>query len=149
MERTFKLDPKPLPKGFYILQGLLFIFMGSVFLFDNVLQPWNTIAGVFAILAGFGYIFLSPFKYSEKSRLFPKIKIDDDMIWAKTGFWSRPVVVRWEDIREIDLDSFKINFKLKKSSQSFRYNCYPEISIALKNAIREEADLRGIKVTGG
>jgi len=149
MERTFKLDPKPVPKGLYIFTGIIFIVNGSFMLFSNSLKPLSIVVGILTILAGIGYLILSPFKYSRKSRLFPSVKIDNNSIWAKTGFWSRPVVVKWEDIREIDLDSYKVHFKLKKSSQSFRYNCIPETSIVLKNAIREEADSRGIKVSGG
>jgi len=149
MERIFKLEYQPAPRGLYIFTGVIFIINGSIILYSNSLKPLSIVAGILTILAGLGYLFLSPFKYSKEGKFFPRVKIDEVSIWAKTGFWSRPVVVKWEDIREIDLDSFKINFKLKKSSQSFRYNCYPEISIALKNAIREEANLKGIKVTGG
>lgn len=138
-----------MPKGLYIFTGIIFIINGGIILYSNNLKLLSIIVGVLMILAGLGYLFLSPFKYSQKSKFFPRVKINEVSIWAKTGFWSRPVIVRWEDIREIDLDSYRINFKLKKSSQSFRYNCIPETSVALKMAIREEADSKGIIVNGG
>ena len=125
MEKIFKLEYKPMPKGLYIFTGIIFIINGGIILYSNNLKLLSIIVGVLMILAGLGYLFLSPFKYSQKSKFFPRVKINEVSIWAKTGFWSRPVIVRWEDIREIDLDSYRINFKLKKIQPKLPLQLYP------------------------
>ena len=138
-----------MPKAMYTLLGSLYIMMGVFQILSNQFKTISVIIGIMLIIGGTAYIFLSPLTFSTKSRLALKVKINDTSFWAKTRLIGRPIEYKWADIKEIEFDSYVLRFKINKSTEIFRYHSTPEISIEIKNAIREVAASNGIPVIGG
>lgn len=112
----------------YIFNGIIYILFGVSQFFSGIWEPFNIVFGIIFIGAGLGYLFLAPLTLSSQGNFALKVKIDDISFWAKRTFFGRPVTYKWEDIRDIEFDSYIIRFKIKKGLENFRYNSTPDIS---------------------
>lgn len=52
-------------------------------------------------------------------------------------------------LKKIEFDLYKLSFQLSDNNLVFSYNSHPDISIDIKNMIREMAEEKNIEVTGG
>ena len=83
---------------------------------------------------------------SEASKYSPKIRITDEVIEFKLGFFQANNIVLWNDVRSIVMKSYGIVLRLAESQQYIKYKSSPEISKKVKEIIREVAGQKGIEL---
>jgi len=104
--------------------------------------PTNLFLGIFMIITPL-------FLLSEKSIFSPKVKITNEHVLLKNGFWSRSKKLPWATIQQIVFGSYKIIFQMNEKNHIFQYDSDSEVSIQIKNALREGAEEKNIPVIGG
>ncbi|CAD5276501.1 hypothetical protein IMPR6_400035 [Imperialibacter sp. EC-SDR9] len=101
------------------------------------------------MLGGIFYFFMALTIASERSRYSPKVRITDDRIEFRRGFFQKNTIVHWVDITGITLLSFSFIFELTEGQRNVKYHTSASTSKEIKEAIREMAEAKGIEVDGG
>ena len=135
-------------KWVFILLGLLFLTNGIINIYNNF-EPFGRIFGVLVIIAGLWYIFYGIFGFTENSKLAPKVKVDESMIELKNSLWKSSTKLDWSELSSIKFGSYEVIFQLKDSSNSFSYNSNADVSITIKQTIRDFAERKNIEVIEG
>ncbi|WP_416867464.1 MAG: hypothetical protein ACMVP2_08990 [Imperialibacter sp.] len=86
---------------------------------------------------------------SERSKYSPKVRITDEQIEFRRGFFEKNTIVRWVDIRAITLLSYSFVFELTEGQQTVKYHTSASTSKEIKETIRDFAEPKGIVVEGG
>lgn len=133
---------------FFIL-GFVFLLNGVINVYVKPLETIGLVLGIAQIAAGIFNVFYAWMGLSEKSRLSPKISIDEDSIGLKKSFWSSNKKIRWSDISEIEFKAFELVFNLNDSVEKFDYSSDSDTSISIKDTLREIAEGKNIEVVGG
>ena len=131
------------------LTALLFLSNGILQLYPAPDSRADLIFGVLMIVTGIFYGFFGLTAFSKKSGLALKIKVNEKAIELKNSFWKPSTSVNWAEIRSVELGNYEISFELDNLRKVFHYNSNPETSMEIKETIREFAELRNIRVTGG
>ena len=124
--------------------GVLMLILGGYSIIENG-DSYN----LPNLFYGLFMTFTSLFVLSEKSPFSPKVKITDDSLLLKSGFWSRSKKLSWRNIQKIDIGSYKVTFHDTTKDFVFKYEADAEVSIQLKKAIRLAAQEKHIPVIGG
>ena len=124
--------------------GALMLILGtwSIFIDSELNHFPNLFYGIFMSATAL-------FVLSEKSPFSPKVKIMDDYILLKNGFWSAAKKLNWETIQKIEFGSYKIIFHQTEKDFIFKYEADSEVSIQIKKALRAAGEEKTISVTGG
>jgi hypothetical protein len=133
----------------FILVGLVFLANGYFNIHRSNLSLLGIILGTLMFGGGIYYLFYGVFGFAESSRFSLKVKVDESAIELKNSFWKPSKKLHWVDLSVIQFQHYQIIFELKDQSISFSYNANPEISIAIKQTIREVAEQKNIQVIGG
>lgn len=133
----------------FMFTGLLFLVNGSFLIYNNVVDPVGLIIGILTILGAIYYIMYGYFTFSEKSKWAPKVIIENDHIQIKKKMFKPAATIVWERINKIIFGAYEITFDIEGKSDVLNYDTSSEVSIELKEAIREAADEKGIEVVGG
>ncbi|MEQ9374475.1 MAG: hypothetical protein RIG68_04830 [Imperialibacter sp.] len=86
---------------------------------------------------------------SERSKYSPKVKVTDEHIEIRRGFFQKNTIVHWADVKAITLLSYSIIFELTESVQKVEYHTSSSISKEIKEVIWELAETKGIVVAAG
>jgi hypothetical protein len=133
----------------FFIMGLVFLLNGAINVYGRPLDTIGLILGIAQIAAGLFNVFYAWFGLSEKSRLSPKISIDEDKVVLKKSFWSNSSNIKWSDISEIEFKSFELVFNLNGGMERFDYIADSDTSIAVKQYLRDVAKSKNIEVIGG
>lgn len=129
--------------------GLLLLSSGILQLYPEPGSRADLLFGLLLVVTGIFYGFYGLTAFSKKSRLALKVKVNKKAIELKNSFWKPSVSIAWEEIRSVELGNYEISFELGNLRKVFQYNTNPEVSIEIKETIRDFAELRNIRVTGG
>jgi hypothetical protein len=133
----------------FAIFGLIFLVNGVLNIYRELLGWFGVILGLLFVVLGLFYLFRAIFASSESSVYSPKIRIGDDFIEYKTDIFKPVVRIPWKDIRSIGLSAYQIRFETDGAVKELSYDVAPDISIAIKRAIREKAGETGVAVSGG
>jgi hypothetical protein len=87
--------------------------------------------------------------FSPNSRLALRIKVTDEFIEIKDKWLKPSIQLVWTNINSIEFGKYKIVFQLEESNKIFSYKSKANVSIKIKNLIREMADKKKIEVVDG
>jgi len=136
-------------RGLYLLLAFIFSVQGGL----SLAREHNSILWVslgFLLLAsGVYHLYMALMLGSKTARLTPKVRLTDDFIEFRLGFFLASIVIRWEDVRSILLKSYRLEFELRESRMEVKYSGTAELSLEVKEAIREFAVRKNIEVHGG
>ena len=135
-------------KWLFRIIGLLFSVIGIHDLYSYTSKT-NLILGVLIIVIGIYYSVYGLIGFSKKSKHAPKIKVNKTTIAIKNGLWKGNDKLEWADVHSIHFSTYNITFQLKNNSYSFVYISNSDVSIKIKQTIREFALDKNIQVIGG
>ena len=133
-------------KAFTGIAGVAIIAQGVLYIVADNGFPIRQVIGGISILFGAGYLFHSATSFSKKSKYSSKVKVTDDFIEFKTGFFSDAVRYYWQNIKSIQFGSFRVIFQMEDKEQSIGYSSISSVSKEIKDTIREFASAKGILV---
>lgn len=107
------------------------------------------IMGLLLIVSGIVVSVYGYLAFSEKSRYAPRVAINDKLIFIKEKLMKHAVEIPWDHIDNISFAPYKIVLKLPYSDYVFSYRSASDASKEIKSSIREMAESKQIKVTGG
>jgi len=147
MEKSILLEQRN--KTLWILLAVLFCVNGVMHLINEQLPLYRMILGILMILLSIIYATYSFLGFSVNSKYAAKLRITDQLIELKSSFWKPLVKLNWDDVKNIQLDNFKVIFELTSGTKSISYNTSAERSRQLKQLLKETAEQRNIQVIGG
>lgn len=133
----------------WIFIGIMFIINGTLLTIGNHEEPFKFSFGVIEFLFGLYALFYSIAVFSTNSKLAPRVKVDSDLIEVKKKMFGQVDRIEWDLIDKISFDSYSITFTKEGVNKVINYDTTSEVSIEIKEAIRETADAKGIEVIGG
>lgn len=136
-------------KWLFSLTGLLFFVNGGFNIYANHIEPIGLVLGVLMLFGGCYYMFYGLFGFSKNSKFACKVKVDDSTIELKNSFRKPSTKLKWTQLSSIKFQPYEIIFQLGNSSCSFAYNSNSDVSIAIKQTIRDFAEQKNIEVIGG
>ncbi len=92
---------------------------------------------------GIGLVLYGIIVFSNNS-MSPKIILTDEGLHVKTGLFVKPKEIAWSDIQAIQFGQYEIKSLSDEEWSSIHYKTLPEISKAIKHAIRKQAEKQGI-----
>lgn len=140
-----KFSPKTL-KILTGIAGIVFIAQGILHIISDKGFPIQQVIGGICILCGAGYLFYSATSFSKKSKYSSKVKVTDDFIEFKTGFFSDAIRYYWQNIKSIQFGSYRVIFQMEDKEQSIGYSSISSVSKEIKDTIREFASTKGVLV---
>ena len=114
----------------------------------NLWGAWNLL-WIAVILIGIFQIVFGLTAFSINSEYAMRLKVNDSQIEFKSTYFKSATQLNWNDIKQIKLDAYQINFQLDKRNEVFRYGSNSNISIEIKKTLREIAEEKNIPVIGG
>jgi len=150
MKHTIEIFPK-WNKWAFIISGSVNIMIGvrQIYL-ANSWTDWTEILGIVLAIGGLLMVIYGIIIFTPSSRLVPKIEIGDEQIIIKQEFSKNGVVLNWGNIKEIVYKTFEIDFVLNDDkTEIVNLQTSAEISVEIKETIRQLADQKQITVTGG
>jgi hypothetical protein len=136
-------------KWLFLLTALIFFINGGFNIYSNNPEPFRLVLGILMLIGGCYYVFYGLFGFAENSRFASKGKVDDSTIELKNSFWKPSTKLKWAQLSSIEYKPYEIIFKSGKSSSSFSYNSNADVSLAIKQTIRDFAERKNIEVIGG
>ncbi len=140
----------------YYFLSILFIAQGIIsinYLFSNTASRGFKIISFILIVCWFiGAIYLTlmaVLAFSESSKYAPRIKVDDNQLELKKSVFKAAEILKWQDIKKIEFGQYQLNLRLADKDFSFTYKRNRNISLDIKKAIREIAELKNIEIQGG
>jgi hypothetical protein len=144
-----KFSDDAIKKLNYVLSGLFMLTAISYFI--NYMEKEHELGRHF--FTSFIYIFTAllfflkaRIELSSTSKYAPHFMISDDFIKVKTGVFKKSILINWNDIKKVELGSYKIGIKDKTGVQYYPYQTRKDTSIQIKRAIEEMATQKGIEV---
>jgi hypothetical protein len=137
------------PRIGFTFFGFYFIFYGAYYFskLDNSL-PELLFRGSF-ILVGLAYIIYAQIAFSKSSKFAPRISINDNTIEYKLGFFKKSFRISWADIQSIEFAPYRVLYKINDKIETLSYDTNAEVSIEIKETLREFAEAKKIEVIGG
>ena len=129
--------------------GILFIAQGFLYMFSLNQGAWAKPMMMMTFLSGTYVIMFALLNFSRTSRFSPKVKVDNTKVEFKTSLYKKGKSFNWQDIQSIRFKSFRIDFKTNNTVEVIAYDCTSDISIDIKETIREFAEKNNIEVIGG
>ncbi len=136
-------------RGLYLLLAFLFSMQGGLSLVRDRDSFLSTSLGFLLVAGGIFYFYMAVMAGSKTARLSPKVRLTDEFIEFRLGFFMASVIIQWEDVRAITLKSYRLEFELKESRKEIKYSGTAELSLEVKEAVRGFALRKGIEVHGG
>lgn len=142
---SYNWKPTVLQIFTFIIGLLLILYSFSAFLNNE----FNLYRHSVYIIHGSVFLFFGFFVYNRKSPLAPKFVINEHYIASKTGVFKKRNQFHWDRIKEIEFGPYQINIKLEGSNSTIHYEASADISLAIKDAIRDMANSKGLKILAG
>lgn len=140
------------PKAMKIFLGfmaLIFIIQVLFRFFDGT-SSWGIVKTVLTLVLFFGglyYLFLFFKGFSKTSSFAPKVRLMEQSIEFKVGFFRDVIKIKWIDIKMIEMKSYRLIFHLSNTIEEVNFTTTYYISQEIKKGIREFADAKGVLVT--
>jgi len=144
-----RFTPKAM-KIFHGLMALILIIQGLFRFFDGNTSSWGIVKTVLTLLLFFGglyYLFLFFKGFSKTSSFAPKVRLTEQSIEFKVGFFRDVIRIKWSDLKMIEMKSYKLIFHLSNTIEEVNYTTTFFISKEIKKGIMEFADAKGVLVT--
>lgn len=109
---------------------------------DKWLMILNVLVGIYAILNAL-------LVQTDLMGTASKVVVNNGGILLKSKAFSSGQEIKWEEIQSITFHSYQLDFKLETAPVFFNFKSSSKVSRAIKEAIRDMADLKGITVIGG
>ncbi len=132
----------------FIFTGIIDINNSKILYPDYKLEMIMVIGGTLLVIGGILFFVLSTLSLSEKSRFAPSIRVDEKEIRLKRNLFISPVIISWNDIKNIQMGSYDLAISTNRGKIDFLYRAYPDDSALIKSFIRELAELKQIAITG-
>lgn len=132
-----------------ILIAVLYLIIGIFNLVKDNTNSVETALGIAMLALSIYFIILSIFGFTATSEYSAKIQVTEKLVKIRTKFLGRLIALNWQEIKDIEISSYNINFRLFKETKSIRYNTSEEQSIQLKQLLRKSAEKHNIQVVGG
>jgi len=133
----------------YILLGGLFLLQGGNYLYGSKDGAFDKFMMYLMFYSGMYAIAFALINFSRSSKFAPKVIVDESKTKFKRSLLKKKNTFNWQDIQSIRFKSFRIDFKTVKTVEILSYDCTSDISIDVKEAIREMAEKKNIEVIGG
>jgi hypothetical protein len=131
----------------YFFLGLMFLLQGAFsFTREAPFSIWNILLTIAQVAGGAVFLFFSFSMLSVSSKFSPKVRLTEELIEFRLGFFQANIVITWENIRAIEIRTYGVNFQLEESERRIDYTASAEISKEIKNAIKELAEKKNIVV---
>jgi hypothetical protein len=131
----------------YFFLGLMFLLQGAFsFTREAPFSIWNILLTIAQVAGGAVFLFFSFLMLSVSSKFSPKVRLTEELIEFRLGFFQANIVITWENIRAIEIRTYGVNFQLEESERRIDYTASAEISKEIKNAIKELAEKKNIVV---
>lgn len=111
--------------------------------------PFGLIIGIILVPGGIVYSVYGLLAFSKSSKYAPRVEVDSGSLVFKNGVLKEPKTIRWNKIKQIEFASSRLVFSMPDSEYAFLYDTQAETSKEIKSTIREMAESKQIKVTGG
>ncbi|MEQ9219712.1 MAG: hypothetical protein RLO17_16785 [Cyclobacteriaceae bacterium] len=134
--------------GFTVL-GILFVIQGIYHIMSGMVFPFGLIIGIILVPGGIVYSVYGLLAFSKSSKYAPRVEVDSGSLVFKNGVLKEPKTIRWNKIKQIEFASSRLVFSMPDSEYAFLYDTQAETSKEIKSTIREMAESKQIKVTGG
>jgi len=131
------------------ISGLLFFIYGVLYIDLSSIKTFGTILGISMILAGIHNIVFGLTAFSKSSKYAMRLKVNNSLLEFKSSYYKPVIKLNWNDIKQIKLDAYQVNFQLDKRNEVFRYRSNSDISKEIKSTLRKIAEEKNITVTGG
>lgn len=132
-----------------IFFGILFLLQGYSYLLKIDQGTWAKVMTGITFMSGSYVIIFALLNFSRSSKFAPKVIVDETSIKFKPGLFKKYRYFNWQDIQSISFKSFRVDFKTENTVEILSYDCTSDISIDIKEAIREMAEKKNIEVVGG
>lgn len=136
-------------KGLFVFLGLLFFLQGLMGFFREEIAWWRWLFGIIMVVGGISYVIYGFLAFSQNSKQAPRIIVDHEFIGLKHSIWKRAIQLSWSEVTSIEFKKFEVVFQGGEASKSFSYASNADVSIEIKQALREVAEEKGIEVIGG
>ena len=137
------------PRIAHTLMGLYFLVYGGFYLVETAYTTGELIFRGSMIIIGLAYILYAQFAFSSKSKFAPRISIDENVILCKTSFFRKGYQIKWIDIKSIEFNPYQVDFVLENKTENLTYDTNADVSIDIKEALREVAEAKNIEIIGG
>lgn len=143
-----KLDVR-IQKWSYFFLGAMLLGQGFLHFFSNG-DGWVRSIMIMLMFFGGGYaIIFALFNFSKSSKYAPKLKIDDLSVELKTSLFKKRIKIKWKDIQSVSFKPYRVDFKVNDAVEVIAYDTTSDISIDIKETLREVAAKKDIEVIGG
>ena len=126
----------------FFSQTALILLRSGEGLIDNIYLATTLIGGFYAIT-------IAVMVYNKSSKYAPNVKVDDTFVEFKTRLFKSATKLKWADINTIEFKALQVVFHTNDSVEILSYDTSADISIDIKEAIREVANKNNIGVIGG
>lgn len=135
-------------RGLYFFVGLMFLAQGAFsFARESPFSAWNILLTIAQAAGGTIFLFFSFSMLSVSSKFSPKVRLTEELIEFRLGFFQANIVITWENIRAIEIRTYGMNFLLQEGERRIDYTASAERSKEIKMAVRDYAVLKRIDVT--
>ena len=133
----------------YFILGALFIAQGLTYFYRIDEGIWTKLMMNLTFMSGTYVIIFALINFSRTSKYSPKLKIDDDSVELKTSLFKKGIKVKWQEIQSVSFKPYRVDFKVADTVEVITYDTTSDISIEIKEALREIAEKKNIEVIGG
>ncbi|MGK7393070.1 MAG: hypothetical protein ACNS62_00810 [Candidatus Cyclobacteriaceae bacterium M3_2C_046] len=133
----------------YLFIGIMFIGNGIYHIIENHLFPWGRILGLIMLLPGFYYTIYGITAFNKHSKYAPKVKLEPNQLILKQNLFSPSYKISWAAIQKIQFGTYQLNIFLNDDHIIFHYHSRPAVSLEIKKAIREAAEMNNISMEAG
>jgi hypothetical protein len=140
---------KKAPKISFIIIGLYLLLLGALNFSRPDQNTFDKLSMTANFIAGFLFIIYGQIAFSRKAKAAPKISINDDIIEYKTSLFKNARHIKWQDVHAIEFSSYRVDFKLANTTETLVYEANADVSIEIKESLREFAEAKNIEVVGG
>ncbi len=130
-----------LTSGFLVIYGIGFLLQYTG------LIPLMLGAG--SIVAGTYSLFLAVIAFRSKSKLAPRLEIRENEIAYKMRVFGKFEQITPNEILKVEFGQYLVRFIMNKQEKVFSYTRNTEVSLEIKESIREWCEEKEIQVVGG
>ena len=133
----------------YFFLGTLFITQSFIYLLGTNDTFWTKAMIGMTFMSGTYMLVFGLMNFSRTSKFSPKLKIDDAYVELKTSLFKKGIKIKWQDIQSVSFKPYRVDFKLVDTVEVIAYDTTSDISIDIKETLREIAEKKNIEVIGG
>ena len=130
-----------LTSGFLVINGIMFLLQ-STDLIPIMLGSGSIVVGTYSL-------FLAVVAFRSKSKLAPRLEIRENEISYKMRVFGKFERITPNEILKVEFGQYLVRFIMNKQEKVFSYTRNTEVSLEIKESIREWCEEKEIQVVGG